>query len=290
MVSVRKKKVVSCPGDAAAEDATVVVEVADAAATGPATKVCSAEFKGFDSFCGFVTKLEVPVYQYYFGRNFFHICEKTETTWNDESPVLQWWQLPSRKPGKHSSLRFSQCGNFASCYTLVWFPYLNHVFFLVIFVWKNRISNKRHVWYVWWFCTHLRNYRRLMLWPPHQTTHAEGTITFDNIPHPWQCQREHPGDRKMWQVPEPYECRKFQKLEVEVLAQDAAHSTLVTENQKDCFYSRSHESHVSQVAPCLAVTPCCATLLQPPAAVENSSPESAWSPRSRQMVTAPKNM
>lgn len=114
-----------------------------------------------------------------------------------------------------------------------------------------------------------------MLWPPHQTTHAEGTITFDNIPHPWQCQREHPGDRKMWQVPEPYECRKFQKLEVEVLAQDAAHSTLVTENQKDCFYSRSHESHVSQVAPCLAVTPCCATLLQPPAAVENSSPESA---------------
>ena len=100
MVSVRKKKVVSCPGDAAAEDATVVVEVADAAATGPATKVCSAEFKGFDSFCGFVTKLEVPVYQYYFGRNFFHICEKTETTWNDESPVLQWWQLPSRKTGQ----------------------------------------------------------------------------------------------------------------------------------------------------------------------------------------------
>ena len=64
MVSVRKKKVVSCPGDAAAEDATVVVEVADAAATGPATKVCSAEFKGFDSFCGFVTKLDgtsVPI-------------------------------------------------------------------------------------------------------------------------------------------------------------------------------------------------------------------------------------
>ena len=78
-----------------------------------------------------------------------------------------------------------------------------------------------------------------------------------------------------WQVPEPYECRKFQKLEVEVLAHDAAHSTLVTKNQKDCFYSRSHESHVSQAAPCLAVTPCCATLLQPPAAVENSSPESA---------------
>ena len=92
--------------------------------------------------------------------------------------------------------------------------------------------------------THLRNYRRLMLWPPHQTTHAEGTITFDNIPHPWRCQREHPGDRKMWQVPEPYECRKFQKLEVEVLAQDAAHSSLVTENKRTASIV-GHMNHVS---------------------------------------------
>ena len=69
-----------------------------------------------------LTKLEVLVYHYYFGRNFFHIFEKTETTWNDEPPVLQWWQLPSRKPGKHSSLRFSQCGNFTSCRHWFGFP------------------------------------------------------------------------------------------------------------------------------------------------------------------------